>query len=203
MMNVRMTAAAVALVGCMGLAACSASTTTTSTTTGSGTTTTTTVTTTTTSGSAGSAGSMAGVANPWSDLKSAAEVTETSGVPIEVNEEPGSDLGKPHAVHYRAMEGLAEIVFEYPACEVTVRKGTLADYPTGDCSGMYETYAHEWKQTINGIELNCAGNVEGDATVSYGKSGDYAISVVATPGGGDDNFGLNTDRLTAHLNAVK
>ena len=99
------------------------------------------------------------------------------------------------------MDGIAEARLEYPASALTVRKGTIA--VEGDISGDYTEYANTWTQDVNGIEVTCFGNREGDATKSISTVDNMYFSIVAEGLGGDQDFGLNAERLTAMVNSIQ
>lgn len=146
-----------------------------------------------------------GVANPWSDVDSAEAAAEGAGLDsfvIPVGEE--LSLGKIETVHYRCMDGMAEAVIEYPAAQVTVRKGKpeleMAEH---DISGDYNQYKNNWQITVGDNKIYCAGNREGDSTKSVWSAGDYDYAVLAKGLGGDEDFGLGEDDLTVLVNGTK
>ena len=144
----------------------------------------------------------AGLANPWSNVESAEEAAAGAGIDsFVIAENPGIDLGENYRRTYRCMDGIAEAYLEYPASALTVRKGTLAE--EGDISGDYTDYANTWTQDVNGIEVTCFGNREGDASKSIWTVGDMCFSIVAEGLGGDEDFGLNADRLTEMVNSIQ
>ena len=143
-----------------------------------------------------------GLANPWSDVGSAAEAAKGAGIDsFVIAEDPGLDLGELFERTYRCMDGIAEARLEYPASALTVRKGTIAE--EGDISGDYTEYANTWTQDVNGIEVTCFGNREGDATKSIWTVDNMYFSIVAEGLGGDQDFGLNAERLTAMVNSIQ
>ena len=143
-----------------------------------------------------------GLANPWSDVGSAEEAAKGAGIySFVIAEDPGLDLGERFERTYRCMDGIAEARLEYPASALTVRKGTIAE--EGDISGDYTEYANTWTQDVNGIEVTCFGNREGDATKSIWTVDNMYFSIVAEGLGGDQDFGLNAERLTAMVNSIQ
>ena len=143
-----------------------------------------------------------GLANPWSDVGSAEEAAKGAGIDsFVIAEDPGLDLGELFERTYRCMDGIAEARLEYPASALTVRKGTIAE--EGDISGDYTEYANTWTQDVNGIEVTCFGNREGDATKSIWTVDNMYFSIVAEGLGGDQDFGLNAERLTAKVNSIE
>ena len=143
-----------------------------------------------------------GLANPWSDVGSAEEAAKGAGIDsFVIAEDPGLDLGQLFERTYRCMDGIAEARLEYPASALTVRKGTIAE--EGDISGDYTEYANTWTQDVNGIEVTCFGNREGDATKSIWTVDNMYFSIVAEGLGGDQDFGLNAERLTAMVSSIQ
>lgn len=143
-----------------------------------------------------------GLANPWSDVESAEEAAKGAGIDsFVIAEDPGLDLGELFERTYRCMDGIAEARLEYPASALTVRKGTIAE--EGDISGDYTEYANTWTQDVNGIEVTCFGNREGDAAKSIWTVDNMYFSIVAEGLGGDQDFGLNAERLTAMVSSIQ
>lgn len=99
------------------------------------------------------------------------------------------------------MNGIAEADVDFGASQVTARKG--ASSQGDDISGDYNTYAYAWIDEIDGISITCQGNRQGDATKATWSDGEYRYSTSALGLGGDDNFGLNHDRLAAFVQALK
>ena len=143
-----------------------------------------------------------GLANPWSDVESAEEAAKGAGIDsFVIAEDPGLDLGQLFERTYRCMDGIAEARLEFPASALTVRKGTIAE--EGDSSGDYTESATTWTQDVNGIEVTCFGNREGDATKSIWTVDNMYFSIVAEGLGGDQDFGLNAERLTAMVSSIQ
>ena len=120
-----------------------------------------------------------------------------------IAEDPGIDLGKNFERTYRCMDGIAEARLEYPASALTVRKGNSTYAEEGDISGDYTEYANTWTEDVNGIEVTCFGNREGDASKSIWTVDDMYFSIVAEGLGGDEDFGLNAERLTAMVSSIQ
>ena len=143
-----------------------------------------------------------GLANPWSDVGSAEEAAKGAGIDsFVIAEDPGLDLGQLFERTYRCMDGIAEARLEFPASALTVRKGTIAE--EGDISGDYTEYANTWTQDVNGIEVTCFGNREGDAAKSIWTVDNMYFSIVAEGLGGDQDFGLNAERLAAMVSSIQ
>lgn len=56
---------------------------------------------------------------------------------------------------------------------------------------------------MDGQEVKCFGNREGEATKTIWTAGDYNYAVVAYGAGGDDDFGLSAEDVVTMVNAVK
>lgn len=143
-----------------------------------------------------------GLANPWTDVGSAEEAAKGAGIgSFVIAEDPVIDLGENFERTYRCMDGIAEARLEYPASALTVRKGTNAE--DGDISGDYTDYSETWTQDVDGIEVTCFGNWEGDASKSIWNVDGMYYSIVAEGLGGDDDFGLNAERLTEMVRCIQ
>ena len=142
-----------------------------------------------------------GLATPWTDVGSSEEAAKGAGIDsFVIAEDPVIDLGENFERTYRCMDGIAEARLEYPASALTVRKGTNAE--DGDISGDYTEYAETWTQDVDGIEVTCFGNWEGDASKSIWNVDGMYYSIVAEGLGGDDDFGLNAERLTEMVRCI-
>ena len=147
---------------------------------------------------------ITGLANPWSDVASAEEAAKGAGIDsFVIAEDPGIDLGENFERTYRCMDGIAEARLEYPASALTVRKGNGTYAEEGDISGDYTEYANTWTEDVNGIEVTCFGNREGDASKSIWTVDDMYFSIVAEGLGGDEDFGLNAERLAAMVSSIQ
>ena len=146
-----------------------------------------------------------GLANPWSEADTPEAAAEGAGVEsFLIPEGAEIGLGTVDVTSYRYMDGIAEAVIEYPAAQVTVRKGLAsATDEEGDISGDYNEYANTWTQNINGIEVTCSGNREGDATKTIWQSGDYLYSIIAEGLGGDTDYGLSADDLVTLAGGIE
>ena len=139
----------------------------------------------------------AGVANPWHEAATAEEAAAGAGIgSFALPQGAIADLGAPFAITYRYMDGMAEARYEFGASAVTARTAKIAADGSFDISGDYNTYKYEWTETIANSPIACAGNREGDSTKTYWGEGGVAHSVVAQGLGGDEDFGLNVERLT-------
>ena len=156
-----------------------------------------------TSSEAATSSQSAGMANPWSDAASAEEAAKGAGIDsFALPEGAIADLGEPFEITYRYMDGMAEARYEFPASAVTVRTAKIAEGESFDISGDYNTYKNEWTENIADVAVACAGNRKGESTKTYWGEDLIAHSLVAEGLGGDDDFGLNTERLTVFVEAV-
>ena len=118
----------------------------------------------------------AGMANPWSDVDSAEAAAEGAGLDTFMvpDGEAEISLGEVKVTQYRCMKGMAEAVVEFPAVEMTIRKGDKSgEMAEGDISGDYSEYKYDWTQNIKGLEVKCFGNRE-----DYGLPADDLNSLI-------------------------
>ena len=143
--------------------------------------------------------------NPWSDAETAEAAAQGAGLSIfAVPEGITISLGKVPAAAYRYMDGIAQATFEFPAVEMTIRKGTAAAAAEGgDISGDYTNYANTWTQNIKGLEVTCFGNREGEATKAIWQVGDNCWSIKVMGLGGDSDFGLRENDLQSLIMAMQ
>ena len=145
-----------------------------------------------------------GIANPWSDVDTLAAAAEGAGLDgFSIPEEAEISLGEVKLSQARCMEGLAEAVVEYPAVEMTIRKGNASIAQDGDISGDYNEYANTWTQNIKGLEVTCFGNRKGDATKTIWQVDDTCYSITAFGLGGDTDYGLSPDDLNSLINGIQ
>ena len=139
---------------------------------------------------------QAGMANPWSDAKSAEEAGKGANVGDFKVEGIKTSLGvtgkAPECtpVAYRYMKGMAEAEFGIAAVEMTIRKADSGqvDFGDSDCSGDYNEYKHQWTQKAS------------TKTVWY--DGKYSYSIMAIGAGGDDDYGLSKKDVKALVSAL-
>ena len=150
-------------------------------------------------------GGEAGVANSWSTVGSAEEAASGAGIEgFMVPEGAEISLGEVAVNQFRCMEGLAEAVVEFPAVDMTIRKGARdIEIAQGDISGDYGEYTYDWKTDIDGTEVMCFGNREGEATKTIWNDGTYDYSITAFGMGGDTDYGLSADDLTVLVKGIK
>ena len=151
--------------------------------------------------SASSAGQE--IANPWKDAASAEEAAKGAGLDsFALPQGEVANMGAPYEITYRYMDGMAEARFDFGASQVTARTAKIGPEDSFDISGDYNTYAYEWTETIANSPIACAGNREGDSIKTYWGEDGIAHSLVAQGMGGDTDFGLNAERLTAFVEAM-
>lgn len=145
-----------------------------------------------------------GLANPWSTAEDLAAAAEGAGIDgFSIAEGSEISLGAVNVTEARYMEGLAEAIVDFPAVQMTVRKGNADVAADGDISGDYNEYANTWTQNIKGLEVTCFGNREGEATKTIWQSGDTCYSITAYGLGGDDDYGLSADDLNSLINGIQ
>ena len=145
-----------------------------------------------------------GLANPWSTANTLAEAAEGAGIDgFSIPEGAEISLGEVKLTEARYMEGVAEAVVEYPAVEMTIRKGSAPAAEDGDISGDYNEYANTWTQNIKGLEVTCFGNREGDATKTIWQVDDTCYSITAYGLGGDTDYGLSPDDINSLINGIQ
>ena len=154
---------------------------------------------------AGGGSQQTGMANPWSDVDSAEAAAEGAGIDgFTVPEGLEISLGTIKVGQYRCMEGMAEARIPIAAVDMTIRKGTKAgEMAEGDISGDYGEYKYDWTVNVGDIEVKCFGNREGEATKTIWSVGEYDYSISAFGEGGDTDYGLPADDVTALVEAVK
>lgn len=143
--------------------------------------------------------------NPWSTATSAEEAAQGAGVETfttPVGMETSLGLIDESWATYSYMEGVAEAQFPVAAVECFARKGVASAAVDGDISGDYNVYKNTWTTEVNGNEITCFGNREGEATKSIWTSGDYCYSLLAMGAGGDDDFGLSAEALEEFVGAI-
>ena len=145
-----------------------------------------------------------GIANPWSTADTLAEAAAGAGLDMfSIPEGAEISLGEVKLSEARYMDGLAEAVVDFPAVQMTVRKGNASAATDGDISGDYNEYASTWTQNIKGLEVTCFGNREGEATKTVWQVDDTCYSITAYGLGGDSDYGLSPDDLNSMINGIQ
>ncbi len=111
-------------------------------------------------------------------------------------------LGEMGDIKYRYMDGVAQIFCPAAAVEMSVIKGRIPSGNDGDVSLDSTPYKYEWTQDVDGQEVKCFGNREGEATKTIWSAGDYNYAVVAYGAGGDDDFGLSAEDVATMVSAI-
>jgi len=145
------------------------------------------------------------IANPWSEADSSAAAAVGAGID-EFNPAEGAEisLGTVTPEVYRFMDGVAEARIPIAAVEMTIRKGRIdSANEAGDISGDYNEYKNSWTEDIDGTEVKCFGNREGESTKTIWQAGDYYYSITAYGAGGDTDYGLKLEDLTILVNGLK
>jgi hypothetical protein len=101
------------------------------------------------------------------------------------------------------MDGVVQTFCPAAAVEMSFVKGKIPSGTDGDVSLDNTPYKYEWTQDVDGQEVKCFGNREGEATKTIWSEGDYNYAVVAYGAGGDDDFGLCAEDVATMVNAVK
>ena len=103
---------------------------------------------------------------------------------------------------YRYMDGVAQVFFPAAAVEMSAVK---AKVPAGDGDVSFDStpYAYNWTQDVDGQQVQCFGNREGEATKTIWTDGEYNYAVLAYGAGGDDDYGLSPEDVAIMVNALK
>ena len=156
---------------------------------------------------AGTTAAAAGGHTNWTQAATAEEAAKGAGLDFlaDLNGTQTSlgVLGEMGAITYRYMDGVAQIFCPVAAVEMSVIKGRIPSGNDGDVSLDSTPYKYEWTQDVDGQEVKCFGNREGEATKTIWTAGDYNYAIVAYGAGGDDDFGLRTEDIVTMVNAVK
>ncbi|MDO4891416.1 MAG: hypothetical protein Q3963_08625 [Coriobacteriaceae bacterium] len=98
-------------------------------------------------------------------------------------------------------DGVAQAVYEQPACMVYVRKATgVYGAPLSDRS--YDEFAHTWTQNHKGLEITCYGAEEGAATLIQWNVGDDAYAATYQGLGGDE-MTMDPDDITSLVSGIQ
>lgn len=142
----------------------------------------------------------------WTEAATAEEAVQGAGIDA-VADMNGTvislgELGTMGDVTYKYMDGAVQVSCPAAAVEMFVIKAK-ASTVNGDASFDAAEYAHEWTQDVDGQEVKCFGNREGEATKTIWTAGDYSYAVLAYGAGGDDDYGLGAEDVAIMVNAVK
>lgn len=153
-----------------------------------------------------------GMPNPWHSAESAEEAARGAGLDsFEIPEGSSISLGEIKDVKYRCMEGIADADFTIGAVRITIRKGfASAAVEEGDISGDYNEYKYSWTRTINGLEVNCFGNREGEAAKTIWTVDDYDFAILVREDSDEDDYdldendhGLGEEDLSVLINGMQ
>ena len=124
-------------------------------------------------------------------------LADLNGVKISLGE-----LGTMGSITYRYMDGVAQIFCPAAAVEMSAVK---AKVPAGDGDVSFDSteYAHQWTQDVDGQQVQCFGNREGEATKTIWTDGEYNYAVLAYGAGGDDDYGLQAEDVAIMVNALR
>ena len=142
----------------------------------------------------------------WTEAATAEEAVQGAGIDA-VADMNGTvislgELGTMGDVTYKYMDGAVQVSCPAAAVEMFVIKAE-ASTGNGDVSFDSTAYANEWTQDVDGQEVTCFGNREGEATKTIWTAGDYSYAVLAYGAGGDDDYGLSAEDVAIMVNAVK
>ena len=142
----------------------------------------------------------------WTDAATAEEAAQGAGLDSMADLKGTvislGELGTMGDVTYKYMDGAVQVSCPAAAVEMFVIKAK-ASAVNGDASFDATEYAHEWTQDVDGQEVKCFGNREGEATKTIWTAGDYSYAVLAYGAGGDDDYGLGAEDVAIMVNAVK
>ena len=127
----------------------------------------------------------AGMANPWSDVDSAEAAAEGAGLDTFMvpDGEAEISLGEVKVTQYRCMKGMAEAVVEFPAVEMTIRKGDKSgEMAEGDISGDYNEYEKCEQTEQNGAVISVSYNSGDNACRTLVSDQGYSWSLAAPNG---------------------
>lgn len=142
----------------------------------------------------------------WTDAATAEEAAQGAGLDSMADLKGTvislGELGTMGDVTYKYTDGAVRVSCPAAAVEMFVIKAN-ASTGNGDVSFDSTAYANEWTQDVDGQEVTCFGNREGEATKTIWTAGDYSYAVLAYGAGGDDDYGLSAEDVAIMVNAVK
>ena len=157
------------------------------------------------SGDATETAEEAGGHTNWTECATAEEAAQGAGldslVDLNGTEISLGELGTMGSITYRYMDGVAQIFCPAAAVEMSVVKGVV---PAGEGDVSFDStdYAYNWTQDVDGQEVQCFGNREGEATKTIWTDGEYNYAVLAYGAGGDTDYGLQAEDVAIMVNAV-
>ena len=143
----------------------------------------------------------------WTQAKTAEEACEGAGLDsladLNGTKITLGVLGEMGAVTYRYMDGVVQIFCPAAAVEMSVIKGRIPSGIDGDVSMDSAPYKYEWTQDVDGQEVNCFGNREGEADKTTGTAVDYNYVILVYCAGGEQDYGISAADVATMVNAVK
>ena len=137
----------------------------------------------------------------WNKVDSADAAAQAIGLEsFKVPDGVTIGLGEVKADSFQYKEKVAMASIPFPAVQMYVMMGTDE---SGDVSGDPAEYANTWTQDINGVEVTCFGNREGDATKTIWTTDGVSYAVMAYGLGGDTDYGLSADDLNTVISAMQ
>ena len=119
-----------------------------------------------------------GLGNPWKEALTLEEAAYGANLNEFVfNEAIKIDGASINPLSYKYTDCIAEAKYSLGDLRFAVRKSKLEYMPSGDISGIYEDYAHEWKADINGNAVKSYGNEQGKARKVIWVNKDLCYSI--------------------------
>lgn len=143
-------------------------------------------------------------AEPFSAWQSAASAEEAAAaVGMDTFEVPNGvtiGLGEIQVESYHYQDNVVMANIPFPAVQMYVIKGTP---DREDVSEDYAEYVNTWTQDVDGQEVTCFGNREGEATKTIWTTDAASYAVTAYGLGGDTDFGLSAEDVAAVVSGTK
>ncbi len=140
----------------------------------------------------------------WTKGSSTSEAAQVAGFEEFVLPEPDSQLqnGPVGTWLIRSMKGRIVAKGSVGPAQIEVMKGIYAG--NGDISSDEREYAHTWYLDVNGMEVRCQGNVEGQAHKTVWIDGNYSYCIMIW-GQGEYylDFGLGAQDIAALVATIK
>jgi len=144
-----------------------------------------------------------GFGNPWKEASSPEEAAYGANLNDFVIDESVLIDGiaiKP--LSYKYTDSVAEASYSLDDVRISVRKSTLEYNPDGDIAGIYHDYGFEWKVDMNGITVNCYGDVKGKASKIIWLNEDLCYSIIVSSQD-DAEAGLPDTSVRDLVNAIR
>ena len=137
-----------------------------------------------------------GIPNPWTQTDFLDEAIRLSGVDCRLPDDESLPQDM-HLLRYRATPGTLEADYANGEEELTLRASTEEEGYI--LSGDYNSYSHEWEETVGGVSVDCLGDGE-HINVAVFKYGDTAYAL--TMACGSEGVGLTADELADLVKAM-